>query len=176
MALNKKRTFQVKVVLTFSLSLFIASLGMPALEFRQHSPVRGLTTLLWGWWGVFTGDFPWFANLAYFAAVFFGFLKQRAVAMISCAIALGVGSLSHWVREWYFNEAGGTPIDRLGAAYYFWMASFAALLLGMAFVRIEQRPNKVDSGCRNRYRTDQSIFKTECCVTEAEVLPRRNRA
>jgi hypothetical protein len=145
MALNKKRTFQVKVVVTVSLSLFIASLGMPALEFRQHSPVRGLTTLLWGWWGVFTFDFPWLANPAYFAAVFFGFLKQRAVAMVCCAIALGLGALSHWVREWYFNEAGGTPIDRLGAAYYLWMASFAALLLGMAFARIAQTRNPVDS-------------------------------
>ena len=140
-----KRTLEFKLALISSLFLFIASLGMPALEFREHPPVRGLTSLLWGWWGVITGDFPWFANPAYFAAVFFAFLRQRAVAMIFCALALGLGSLSHWVREWYFNEAGGTPVDKLGTAYYFWMTSFAALLIGMAFARIGQRQANVDS-------------------------------
>jgi len=140
-----KQTFELKVALIGSLSLFMASLGMPALVFREHSPVRGLTTLLWGWWGVATGDFPWFANVAYFAAVLFACLKQRTVAMTCCAIALGLGSLSHLVHSWYFNEAGGTPVDRLGAAYYFWMASFAALLIGMALVRIAQRQDNVDS-------------------------------
>ena len=134
-----KRTVDTKLALIFSLILFFVSLWLPALEFREHSAVRGLTTLLWGWWGVLTGDFPWFANLAYFAAVFFSFLRQRAVAMICCVLALGLGSLSHWVHQWYFNEAGGTPVARLGAAYYFWMASFAALLLGMTFSRIGQK-------------------------------------
>jgi len=41
-----KRPLEVKVVLIISLLLFIASLGMPALEFREHPPVRGLTCLL----------------------------------------------------------------------------------------------------------------------------------
>ena len=140
-----KRTFEVKLGLVISLALFIASLGMPALQFREHSSVRGLTTLLWGWWGVVTGDFPWFANPAYFTAVFFACLKQRVVAMICCAFALGLGSLSHSVREWYFNEAGGTPVHRLGAAYYLWMASFAALLVGMACARIGQKHDTADS-------------------------------
>jgi len=140
-----KQTVELKVTLIGSLSLFMASLGMPALVFREHSPVRGLTTLLWGWWGVATGDFPWFANVAYFAAVFFACLKQRTVAVICCASALGLGLLSHRVRLWYFNEAGGTPIERLGAAYYFWMASFAVLLMGMTFARIAPRQDTVDS-------------------------------
>ena len=65
--MNMKRSGERKVVLIISLSPFIASLAMPALEFRQHPPVRRLTTLLWGWWGVLTGDFPWFANATYFA-------------------------------------------------------------------------------------------------------------
>jgi hypothetical protein len=140
-----KRTIEVKVVVIVSLLFFIASLGMPALKFREHSPVRGLTTLLWGWWGVLRGDFPWFANPAYFAAVFFGSLKQRAVAMSCCAIALGLGLLSHSVSEWYFNEAGGTPVDRLGAAYYFWMASFAVLFIGLACARSARNHDNVNS-------------------------------
>jgi hypothetical protein len=149
-----KRTFELKMTLILSLSLFLASLGMPVLVFRGHSPVRGLTTLLWGWWGVFTGDFPWFANCAYFAAVFFACLKQRAVAMICCGIALGLGSLSHWVRLWYFNEAEGTVVDRLGAAYYFWMASFAALLIGIFFVRTAQRDHSKPAN-RNSLEAEQ---------------------
>jgi hypothetical protein len=53
--------------------------------------------------------------------------------------------LSHWVRAWYFNEAGGTPVEKLGAAYYFWMASFAVLLVGMACARITHTHDAVDS-------------------------------
>ena len=87
-----KRSGERKVVLIISLSPFIASLAMPALEFRQHPPVRRLTTLLWGWWGVLTGDFPWFANATYFGGLLFASLKQRAVAIASCVIALGLGS------------------------------------------------------------------------------------
>jgi hypothetical protein len=140
-----KRAIEIKAVLFVSLSLFIVSLAMPALEFREHPSVRGLETLLWGWWGVLTGDFPWFANPVYFAGILFACLKQRMVAMICCTLALGLGSLSHLVSEWYFNEAGGTPVERLGAAYYVWMASFAALLAGMAFARIAPKHNHVDS-------------------------------
>lgn len=134
-----RRTYADNIVLIISLLLFIASLAMPALEFRQQPPVLGVTTLLWGWWGVLTGDFPWFANGAYFVSALFAGLKQRVVAIVCSAIALGLGSLSHWVGKWYFNEAEGTPVERLGAAYYFWMASFAVLLVGMARVRIARR-------------------------------------
>ena len=141
-----KRACEPKIVLIISLSFFIASLALRALEFRQHPPVRGLTTLLWGWWGVLTGDFPWFANAAYFAGVLFASLKQRAVAMTCCGIALGLGSLSHWVGAWYFNEAGGTPVERLGAAYYLWMASFAVLLIGIACLRIANKHDTVNPG------------------------------
>ena len=65
--------------------------------------------------------------------------EQRVVAIVCPAIALGLGSLSYWVGKWYFNEAEGTSVERMGAAYYFWMASFAVLLVGMARVRIARR-------------------------------------
>ena len=122
-----------------SLALYIVSLCLPALEFRTQSPVRGLTALLWGWWGVVTKDFPWFANPAYFLSLLLAYAGKQASSLLLCGLAIGLGFLSVFVREWYFNEAGGTPVERLGAAFYVWMASFVALFAGVCWWGFMQR-------------------------------------
>ena len=121
-----------------SLALFVASLGMPALEFAAHEPVRGYEALLWGWWGVMTRDFPWFANPLYFAALIFALTGMRAIARVCSGLAFGFGLLSLNADAWWFNEGSATPIERLGLAFYFWMASFLVLFLLLFFKR---KPN-----------------------------------
>src|SRR5262245_41404960 len=58
-----------RLVVAVSALCFVASLPMPALLFAHDPPVKGITTLLWGWWGLVKGDFPWFANPLYAAAL-----------------------------------------------------------------------------------------------------------
>jgi len=130
-----RQNIPVGVAIAASLALFIASLGMPALEFAAHEPVRGHVALLWGWWGFFTRDFPWLANPLYLAALFFAALGKRTISQLFSGSAFGVGMLSLRVRKWFFNEGSGTPIENLGSAFYFWMASFLVLFLLVFFTR-----------------------------------------
>lgn len=118
------------VILAVSGLLFLAALPTPALLFSGHPPVRGITTLLCGWWGLITGDIPWFANAAYvwaFGLLLLGFNK---CSQLLSAVAIGLGARTLSVEEWYFNEAGGTPVTGLGIAFYLWIGSFVLLLVG----------------------------------------------
>ena len=131
-----KSSIAAWLVVVVSLTFFVASLFMPVLIFEKEPPVMGIKVLGWGWWGLLTFDFPWFANPAYFLALLFIILKKYRVAQISVLIAIGLGALSFFVHEWYFNEGGGTPVVRLGHAFYFWMASFVVLLIGTTVVKM----------------------------------------
>ena len=111
---------------------YLAALPTSALHFANHSPVKGITTLLWGWWGVLTGDIPWLANPLYFVALVLILLGCYKSGQLLCALALVLGVRSFYVEKWFFNEAEGTPVTSLGLAFYLWMASFVILLIGVA--------------------------------------------
>ena len=111
---------------------YMAALPTAALHFANHPPVKGITTLLWGWWGVLTGDVPWLANPLYFVALVLVLLGCYKSSQLLCVLALALGMRSLSVEKWYFNEAEGTPVTALGLAFYLWMASFAILLIGVA--------------------------------------------
>ena len=125
-----------------SLALYAIALGLPALEFSSHEAVRGYTTLLWGWWGLLTGDFPWMANWFYFLAIVVGLFGARRVAQVLSGLAFAVGLLSLRVQKWWFAENEGTPVESLGSAFYFWMASFLVLGVMLFFVRERQAQKK----------------------------------
>jgi hypothetical protein len=118
------------LVLGCSLAVFIGSLFFPGLLFEEHEPEFGAMLLAWGWWGLLTFDFPWFANPAYFVAITLFALKWDNLARLSAGGALAFGSLSLFVDKWWFNEGSSTPVAGLGPAFYIWMASFGVLLLG----------------------------------------------
>lgn len=117
---------------------------MPAIEFAAHEPVNGGEVLCAGWFGVLTGDFPWFANPLYFAALLFalaGTVREkerrmgRIISQSLCGLALAIGMLSLRVREWWFDESKSTRVQGLGIAFYYWMGSFLVLLLLLFFAR-----------------------------------------
>jgi hypothetical protein len=129
-----------KVAIAASLALFMASLALPALEFADHEPERGHVLLLWGWWGFLTGDFPWLANPLYLVALIFAGLGRRTISQLFSGSAFAVGLLSLRVSKWYFNEANATPIENLGSAFYFWMASFLVLFVLVSLTRKRDQP------------------------------------
>lgn len=134
-----RRRIIARIAAASSLAIYIASLGMPALEFAAHPPVRGIEALCWGWWGILTGDFPWFANPLYFTALLLAWFGKESLGRIFCGVSLALGMLSLLVRAWWFNEGSSTPVERLGSAFYFWMASFLVLFLMLFFVRAETK-------------------------------------
>jgi hypothetical protein len=131
------------VAIVASLALFIASLAMPALEFTDHAPVRGYFTLLWGWLGMITRDFPWVANPFYFVALVFALAGMRSLGQLFSILAFGMGLLSLNAREWWFNTGSATPIYQLGLAFHFWMASFLVLFV-LLFIRSKPKTSEED--------------------------------
>ena len=144
--MKAKRRGAKWLVLAASGSCYLAALPCPALLFTLDPPVRGITTLLWGWWGLVTGDFPWLANPMYFVALLLVALSSNKMALLLCAVAIGIGARSLLVEQWYFNEAQGTPVTGLGLAFYLWMASFVVLFLGAIILQWLCKPLKTESG------------------------------
>jgi hypothetical protein len=124
------------LVIGCSLAVFFASLFFPALLFADHEPQSGATLLAWGWWGLLTFDFAWFANPAYLAAMLALALRFHRAARILSAIAVALACLSFTTTEWWFNEGNATPVLGLGPAFYLWLLSLGILLVGSFLVRL----------------------------------------
>ncbi|WP_052572775.1 hypothetical protein [Haloferula sp. BvORR071] len=133
-----------RTLLIASLVLFGVSLALPALRFVHQPAVRGYTLLCWGWWGMLTGDFPWFANPVYFAGLLACRFHKPRLAFIFSGLCIPIGLLTLGVDEWYFNEGSGTPINGFGLAFPAWLLSFIALFFAAA-IQIRNRKSGIAS-------------------------------
>jgi len=120
-------------VSSVSIILYGASLCSPALEFSTADPVPGWETLLAGWAGIFLLQPAWLANPVFFIALILFKRRKYHRAKTLSAMALVIGLSSFFCREWYFNEAFGTPITSLGIGFYLWCLSFTVLAAGIGF-------------------------------------------
>jgi hypothetical protein len=114
-----------------SFGSFLASLCLPSIMFASHSPVFGITVLLWGWWGVLSGgNFAWFANFLFLSGIA-GFRdKEYLLAAITGTLAIPLALTSFYAKEWWFNEGFGTPISGLGPGFYLWILGMLTLCVG----------------------------------------------
>ncbi len=113
--------------------LYVASLGLPALEFKADPAVAGWGTLVAGWVGVVMLQPAWLANPVFFHALILFWRREYYRARNRCVVAILLALTSYFCREWYFNEAYGTPVVGLGAGFYVWVLSFITLALGIRF-------------------------------------------
>lgn len=131
-----------RVILACSGTAFACSLFLPALLFEQHNTALGIDILLSGWLGIVTFDFAWYANPVYAFALWRFNAMHYAHTRFACIIALALGMLSFFAKEWWFNEGSGTPIVGLGIAFYFWMSSFSLLLIGSFMLNVSNLAHK----------------------------------
>ena len=108
---------------------FVLSLMLPAFLFQFDKPLRGMTVLLLGWWGLITGEVGWFGNLAFFYALWATITGHEFGAKVASTVAFILALTSFHAKEWYFSEAGGTPILSHGSGFYMWLFAFLILLL-----------------------------------------------
>lgn len=91
----------------------------------------GYHILLLGFFGVFVGEFAWYANPLMLVGLMLSMFKKRLAALISvilsvCAIALGLQS--YMLKAVPFNESSMKPenmnyVDHFGLGFYLWMAA-----------------------------------------------------
>lgn len=133
-------------VLVISLAMYVYSLSLPALLFQHREALPGAHILAWGWWGILSLQFAWFANPAYAFAVIFYAKNKREHAVALCGGALLLGLTSFLAKEWWFNEGSGTPILALGLGFQVWLLSFLVLLVGCAIPVPPNLPGDTDAG------------------------------
>jgi len=134
------RKYSRFAALAASLAIYVYSLSLPALLFQHHEALPGAHILAWGWWGILMLQFGWLANVAYAFAVISYAKRKRAYSAIACGTALLLGLTSFRAHEWWFNEAGGTPILGFGLGCQVWLLSFLILLVGCAVPIVEDHP------------------------------------
>lgn len=120
---------------------FAVSLALPVFTFgAAHEPVRGLSVLVWGWWGFLLGEVAWLANPLFAFALWKFMAGSRLTARIASTATLAVGITSFHAKEWMFNEGGGTAIAAHGLGFYLWLLSLLVLAVGSWMIPDNQRP------------------------------------
>ena len=116
------------LLLLLSLALYLLCLTLPAFLFDKHAPLLGLDLLKNGWWGLTMGHPGWLGNIMLMLSVVLFLIGRREQAFMAALAACTLGLLSFATLEWWFNEAGPTPIRHFGAGFYVWQLSFVSLL------------------------------------------------
>jgi len=128
--MNKTIPLSWKILLLVpAWAIYLISLSQPAMTFEHREPISGLYVLCWGWWGILTFNFAWFANPS-FVAGSVALLRGKSQLAALCgvvAVALSFHSLA--AKEWWFNEGSGTRITGLGIAFKLWVISLGSLLV-----------------------------------------------
>lgn len=135
------------VGLASSLALYATALALPAFHFSNYRPyLTGYSVLGWGWWGVLSFNFAWFANPLLWAAwlAFWRTNNRRALSLSLWALLLSFQSF--FAREWWFNEGSGTPIDRLGIGFYLWVAAIVAVITSSLLMRRREIDSPIKQG------------------------------
>lgn len=112
--------------------LFLASCILPCLHWQNGDSMDGWEVLLFGWMGVFYGQFAWLANPLYAVALLgsiFGRGRWVTVLSLGCVF---VGLLTVTL---FFSELPGDEshvktlrLQSLGPAAWLWMGSFLTLV------------------------------------------------
>lgn len=122
-------------LLFFAISgiLFLYSLTQPVFLFSQNPAVEGYTVLFFGWFGFLTGNPGWLANWFFISAITTSLLGHRktAISLASAAILFSLDGFR--VKEWYFTEAAGTPVQSLGTGFYIWVTAICLTAVGTLF-------------------------------------------
>jgi hypothetical protein len=95
----------------------------------------GLAVLATGWFGVFTANFAWFANLVLLAAFPLAVMGNRPrLAAYICGGGFLLGLDAFWFDRKLLDDLGFTAtVSHLASGFYVWESVFLLLVLSQAF-------------------------------------------
>ena len=121
-----------------SLALYIACLFFDAYYLGvTREPNTSLNILLIGWMGFLMGNFCWFANMIYFAAIVLSFLREKANLIVAAA-ALLLALIFLFYKQIPVSEAPTYEvITGYGLGYFLWVLSMLVLLVGETLIALK---------------------------------------
>ena len=129
------------IVLMVTVFFYVLSLFLPAILFHSHDSLPGYHILAWGWWGVLSLNFAWFANPCYLFSMYYYHSKNYKLAGILSLVAVCLALMSLLAKKWWFNEGNSTAIAGLGSGFYIWFVSLLILFSGSAYLFWLYNPN-----------------------------------
>lgn len=117
-----------KALLSVSLLAWAASLVFVALVTRDGT-VFGLQLLLGGAFGPLVGDFAWYANPAYFLALYWTLGYKPRLSRVAASIALALALLPLIFQRIWLNEGYPSPISSYGPGFQLWLGSIVLVAL-----------------------------------------------
>lgn len=117
-----------KVLLSVSLLAWAASLVFVALVTRDGT-VFGLQLFLGGAFGPMVGDFAWYANPAYFLALYWTLMYKPRLSRVAASIALALALLPLIFQRIWLHEGYPSPISSYGPGFLLWLGSIVLVAL-----------------------------------------------
>ena len=112
-------------------ALYVASLGLPAIEGSGFPAQTGLDVLRQGAGAFRDGVVAWYANPLLWLALALGWLGATRAAL-ACAVLGCLLALSSFTAGFAAESAGrSVPAFSVGAGFYGWLGAFALALIGL---------------------------------------------
>ena len=123
-------------LLLYSLSLYYPALTLPWAYFNNAT---GFTLLKWGWYGVLSLNFAWFANITFLVGTNLFFLKKYIHAIWVSLASLFLGSTTFMLDSVHHNGE-----MKLYYGFYLWLGSFACLGAISFYFMLYNNSNQID--------------------------------
>jgi hypothetical protein len=138
---SKKSDYKNTVAVVVTL-LFLISLTLPAIIFSDNDFHRGFAVLIYGILGALAGDFAWFANPLFLAALVTFSARAFSVSGVMALMCVGLASTSFYAKAALVTFSTPATIKSLASGFYVWLASFVVLLIASVYfwIAARQRP------------------------------------
>ncbi|MBK6608389.1 MAG: hypothetical protein KBF99_17750 [Leptospiraceae bacterium] len=128
-----------KNLIRFSIVLYFISLALPIFFCGIRSTTYGFEILLFGWMGIFTLNFAWFANLFYGLALALFILSKKRLAFMISILGAIIALDAFRIEYLYGSDISGTSfpiaiaITSFGLGFYFWLTAIYILPFAIYF-------------------------------------------
>lgn len=148
MITNNKGIYLIKFIyknlIRFSVVFYCISLTLPIFFLEIGHSTYGYEILLFGWMGIFTLNFAWFANLfSGLALTLFLFSKKRLAFVFSILGAM-IALNAFRTEYWYGSDITGSSfpiamtITSFGLGFYLWIIAIYILPFAIYFSKAKK--------------------------------------
>ena len=130
------------LLISASLLAWVASLFFSALLTRDQ-PVYGLQLLMIGPLGFLAGQLAWYANPAYYFALYWMLVFEPKHARVASSVSLGLAALTFFTDRIWLHEGFATPVTGYGIGFLLWLSAISlACITTWALPRRWPTPSK----------------------------------
>lgn len=126
--------YPYRVLAFLSIGCFVLCIWLTAF-YQDGRPVEGTWLLVFGWLGPLEGQFAWFANPVYLAALVYWAEGRPILSLILAWIAVGLAASFFFTKTVFVSLRDDTDfISSLSWGFYLWLTAMTLLALTLSHV------------------------------------------